>query len=196
MTDLLFQTPWWLPALIAVAGVVLFVTGNKRVENRVRTAGLAVIALAILLAAVSYLVDTPREKAEKQSRELCYAFERADWPKMTSILDRSTAVTVVGNSIYASRDEIVAAAKRAHERYGFKTVRVLSTSTEQTDTVITVNLMLLTEQSTVYAQTLNSEWQFDWEKRQDGWVLTEVRALKIGNITGDQMKPMFPSGGR
>jgi hypothetical protein len=194
MTDLLFHTPWWLPTLIAAAGIVLFVTGNKRVENRVRLAGLAVICLAALLAAVSYLVDTPRETAEKRSRELCYAFEREDWPTMTSILDKSTAVTVLGNTIYPSRDQIIAAARQAHEKYGFKTVRVLSTSAEQQDTLITVDLNLLTEQSTVYAQTLNSEWQFVWEKRQEGWILTEVRAVRIGNITGDGMKPMFPSG--
>ena len=113
MTDLLFQTPWWLPTLIAVAGVVLFVTGNARTETRVRTAGLVVICLAILLAVVSYFVDTPRETAQKQSRELCYAFERADWPKMTSILDKSTAVTVLGNTVYPSRDRILTAAHTA-----------------------------------------------------------------------------------
>ena len=54
MTDLLFDTPWWLPPSIAGAGVVLFVTGNKRVEQKIRLAGLAVICLAVLLAAVSY----------------------------------------------------------------------------------------------------------------------------------------------
>ena len=194
MTDLIFQTPWWLPTLIAVAGVVIFVTGNARVENRLRTAGLAIVGLAILLAVVSYFVDTPREKAVKQSRELCYAFERADWPKMTSILDKSTAVTVLGNTIYPTRDQIIAAAKQAHERYGFKTVRVLSASAEQQDTLITVDLVLLTEQSSAIVQTLNSEWQFVWEKHQEGWILTEVRAVKIGNVTGDGMKSMFPSG--
>ena len=194
MTDLIFQTPWWLPTLIAAAGVVLFVTGNARTETRVRTAGLAVIGLAILLAVVSYLVDTPRETAEKQSRELCYAFERADWPKMTSILDKSTAVTVLNNTIYPTRDQIIAAAKQAHERYGFKTVRVLSASAEQQDTLITVDVVLLTEQSSAIVQTLNSEWQFIWEKHQEGWILTEVRAVKIGNATCDSMKPMFPSG--
>jgi hypothetical protein len=194
MTDLIFQTPWWLPALIAVAGVVLFVTGNKRVENRVRLVGVSVIGLAVLLATVSYFVDTPRETAEKRSRELCYAFERADWGRMAAILDKSTAVTVLGNTIYPSRDQIVSAAKEAHQRYGFKTVRVLSTSTEQQDTLITVDLVLLTEQSSAMVPTLNSEWQFIWEKHQEGWVLTEVRAVKIGNATGDAMKPMFPSG--
>ena len=194
MTDLIFQTPWWLPTLIAVGGIVLFVTGNARTETRVRTAGFAVICLAILLAVVSYFVDTPRETAEKRSRELCYAFERADWPKMTSIIDKNTAVTVLGNTIYPSRDQIISAAKQAHERYGFKTVRVLSASAEQQDTLITVDLTLLTEQSSAIVQTLNSEWQFIWEKHQEGWILTEVRAVKIGNVTGDGMKPMFPSG--
>jgi hypothetical protein len=137
MTDLIFQTPWWLPTLIAVAGVILFVTGNARTETRVRTAGLGVIGLAVLLAVVSYLVDTPRETAEKRSRELCYAFEKADWPKMTSILDTGTTVTVLNNTIYATREEIIAAAQRAHTQHGFKSVRVLNASAEQQDTLIT-----------------------------------------------------------
>jgi hypothetical protein len=194
MTDLIFQTPWYLPILIAGVGVVLFLTGNARVEKRIRTAGLAVVCLGILLAVVSYLVDTPRETAEKRSRELCYAFEKADWPTMTSMLDTGTSVTVLGNPVYATRDEIIAAAKRAHAQHGFKSVRVLRANAEQQDTLITVDLMLLTEQSSAIVQTLNSEWQFIWEKRQEGWVLTEVRAVKIGNATGDSMKPMFPSG--
>jgi hypothetical protein len=39
---------------------------------------------------------------------------------------------------------------------------VLSTSAEQQDTLITVDLVLLTEQSSAIVQTLNSEWQFIW----------------------------------
>ena len=43
------------------------------------------------------------------------------------------------------------------------------------------------------ASTLNSEWQFDWQQRADGWSLVEVRALKIGSQQGDQIQGMFPN---
>ena len=191
MTELLFDTPWWLPALIGAAGVLVFVTGNKRTENKVRLAGVAVICLAILLAGVSYFVDTPREKALRQSRELVDAFERADWPAMTAILDPSAAVTVQNDQVYGNRDEIIERAKKAHEQYGFKSVNVLTSSAEQVDTQITVHLMLLSEQDAL-GRTLNSEWQFEWRETAEGWSLFEIRCMKIGQSTGEQIRNMFP----
>lgn len=191
MTDLLFNTPWWLPALVAAIGAVLFVTGNKRTENRVRNAGAAVVLLAVALAAVSYFVDTPLETAERRTSELVDAFERADWPAMTSILDPTAAVTVLGNPVYGNRDDIITNAKKAHERYGFKSATILSSTAEQTQSVITVTIILLTEQDSL-GRTLNSQWQFEWLKGAEGWALVEIRALKIGQSTGDQVREMFP----
>jgi hypothetical protein len=192
MTELLFDTPWWLPAVILAAGVVIFITGNRRVEPRVRVAGIAVIAAGILLAAVSYFVDTPRETAERKTIELAKDFEKADWPGMSAILDARTAVTVMGFTVYDGRDKILANAKDAHAKYGFKTVRVLSSNAEQNDTSITVTLVLLTEQ-TQFANTLNSTWAFEWRETKEGWTLVEVRAIQIGQQTGDQIKGMMPS---
>jgi len=191
MTDLLFDTPWWLPALIAAAGVVLFVTGNNRLEPRVKYAGLAAVGLALLLVAVSYLVDTPIETAERRSRELVDAFERADWPAMTAVLDPTATVSVLTFRVYDNRDEIMKAAEAAHGRYGFKSVNVLTMGAEQADTVITVTMVLLSEQDAL-GRTLNSEWQFEWQRTADGWALVDVRALKIGQSTGDQVRGMFP----
>jgi hypothetical protein len=191
MTDLLFDTPWWLPAVIAAVGVVLFVTGNKRTEAKLRNAGLAVVLLGIALAAVSYFVDTPLERAEKQSRQLVKAFEKTDWATMSSILDRDAIVSLQSLPIYTGRDEIVAAAKKAHERYGFKSATVLSANGERADTLITVNVVLLTEQDAL-GRTLNSDWQFEWQERADGWSLVEVRALKIGQSKGEEIRGMFP----
>src|SRR5437016_2951030 len=94
--ELLFHTPWWLPAGIAVLGVVLFWTGNNRLETRVRTAGLIVIALAVVLGVVSYLVDTDLERAVDRSRDLTRSVEHHDWEKMRSILDERTSVGVMG----------------------------------------------------------------------------------------------------
>ena len=190
MTELLFNTPWWLPTLIAGVGIVIFVTGNKRVENRVRAAGAGVVLLAVVLAAVSYFVDTPIETAERQSNELVKAFEKSDWATMTSILDPGATLTVLSANVYHNRDEIIAAAKKAHERYGFKTARVLFSDATQADTVITVSLTLLTEQS--IPNTLNSRWEFEWQETAEGWRLVQVRAIQIGQSTGEQMKPMFP----
>ena len=192
MTELLFDTPWWLPVAIAVAGVVIFISGNRRVEQKIRLAGVAVICLAVLLAAVSYYVDTPRETALRRSKGLVDAFERGDFATMSSILHPDTAVTLHGAEIYRNRDEIMAGAKTAHSKYGFKSVNVLFSNAEQVQTSITVTITVLSEQNAM-ASTLNSEWQFDWEQRAEGWSLVEVRALKIGSQQGDQIRGMFPN---
>src|SRR5688572_16181577 len=120
MTELLFDTPWWFPAVVAAAGIVLFVSGNKRVDNKIRLSGVGVICIAILLTAVSVFIDTPRETAERRSRELVDAFERGDFATMATILHPTTAVTVLNTTVYADRDEIIERAKTAYTQYGFK----------------------------------------------------------------------------
>ena len=32
MTNLLFDAPWWLPALLIAVGLALWISGNKRVD--------------------------------------------------------------------------------------------------------------------------------------------------------------------
>ena len=192
MMELLFDTPWWLPAAITLAGVIIFVSGNRRVEHKIRLAGVAVICLAALLTAVSIYVDTPRETALRRTRQLVDAFEAGDFQTMTSILHPDTVATLQGAEIYNSRDAIIAGAKTAHSKYGFKSVNVLFSNAEQVQTSITVTITLLSEQNAM-ASTLNSEWQFEWQQRADGWSLVEVRALKIGSQSGDQIRGMFPN---
>ena len=38
----IYETPWWLPTGIALLGVILLVTGNNRVDKRLRLAGIGV----------------------------------------------------------------------------------------------------------------------------------------------------------
>lgn len=192
MTDLLFDTPWWLPALIAAAGAVVFVTGNNRLERNVKLAGLGLVGLAVLLTVVSYFVDTAKETAERRTQALVDAFERADWPAMTAILDPTTTVSLVSFRMYDNRDEIMDAAKAAHGERGVKSVNVLNMNTEQADTVITVTVGLLSEQDAL-GYPFPSTWEFQWQQTADGWALVDVRAITIGQSSGDQLRGMFPN---
>ena len=191
MTDLLFDTPWWLPALIAAIGVVVFVTGNNRLERNVKLAGLGFVALAVLLVAVSTFVDTAKETAERRSRALVDAFERADWPAMTAILDPNAALSVLNFPMYNSREEIVERAKEAHARHGFKAVNVIGLEALRVDTVITVNVRLMSEQDAI-GYPMPSTWEFQWQQTADGWALVEVRGISIGQYSGDQIRSLFP----
>src|SRR5262245_50883638 len=126
MTELLFDTPLWLPATIIGAGVLLFWMGNVRLERKMRNAGAVLLGLAILLVLVSYITDTPREKVVKQTRELVQSVEKQDWPVMQRLLDPRCTLEK-----YNNRDEIVEAAKTAVERFEVRNITVTSLDAKQ-----------------------------------------------------------------
>src|SRR4051812_23000373 len=147
MRELLFHTPWWLPALFLGIGAALFWSGNARQETRVRTAGLVCVLLGVAIMVVSYLVDTPIEKAVKGSKALVRSVEQRDWTTLNSTLSPRTSLTVLNSiTLYNSGPKIVDAAKRAVEQYGLKNVYITSTEAQQADTVITVTMEVLSEQ--------------------------------------------------
>jgi HAMP domain-containing protein len=190
--ELLFHTPWWLPAGIAVLGIVLFWTGNNRQEFRVRTTGLIVFLLAIVLAVMSYLIDTDLERAVDRSRQLTRAVEHHDWEKMRSILDRNTSVGVMGaKTVYVNSDKIIQGAQDGVDLFGLQKVRILSTDGQQDQSHITVTMDVLTEQ-TQNPPTLPSSWQFDWDQTGNGIVLRRITCLRIGTQQGENAQAHFP----
>lgn len=193
MADLLFDTPWWLPALLAGVGIVLFWNGNRRQESGLRNIGLLVLAAAALVMGVSYLVDTPLEKAVKQTKQLVKSVETNDWTTMRSILGATTSVSVLGGRpIYETRDEIVNGAKRAVEQYGVKNIRHLSTTAERQDTIITITMTLLSDHEQIGGRTINTVWQFEWQQTGENWDLVRITCQQIGNLRGEEAARQFP----
>jgi len=190
---LLFDAPWWLPTVLAFLGVALFWNGNRRSEAKVRNAGLLLVLAAVLVLVVSHFVDTDIEKAEKQSKRLVYAVEQRDWVTLKAILDPLTSLHVLGGmQLYDTRDQIIDAAKRAVDQHGVKNVRVLSTTSEQTDTVITITMFLMSEQDATGGRPLTTTWQFEWQQSGDTWSLVRITNIKIGNLRGDDAARQFP----
>ena len=195
MTRLLFDSPWWLPIGLAFLGIALFWNGNRRQETKVRNAGLLFVLASILVLAVSHFVDTDLEKATKQSKALVYAVEKRDWPTLKAILDPATSLHVIGGAaeIYGTRDEIVGGAQAAVDRYGLKNVRILSTTPEQTDTVINITMTIMSEQDFTGGRPLTTTWQFEWQQQGgDTWALTRITNIKIGNMRGEEAGRQFP----
>ncbi len=121
MSDLLFDTPWWLPTLLIVIGIVLFITGNNRQEVRIRTAGIIAVLLAVVVILLSYFVQTDREKAENGSRQLVAAAVAHKWAVFDQLLDPKASVTVLGaGTLAANRREIIEMAKDGTTRFGLK----------------------------------------------------------------------------
>jgi HAMP domain-containing protein len=191
---LLFDTPWWLPTAVVAVGAVLFYTANKRQEGRLRTIGIGVALLGVVLAAVSYFVDTDLEKAVKRTKQLVSAFEKKEWETMRSLLHPKASLGILNfqATLYNDRDTIVAKAAEAHQKYNFKSVDVQSVEARQDQTLITVTLRLWSEQDVSMGRRIPSTWQFDWQESSDGWYLYDVRAVEIGRMQAQQMEPMFP----
>jgi hypothetical protein len=193
-TVLLFETPWWLPTAIILVGTVLFYTANKRREMKLRTAGLAVAALGILLAVVSYFVDTDRERAVKQTRQLVASVEKKDWATMRNLLHPRASVSIanVPLTLYNDRDQIVACAQEGVDRYRVKSITVTSVEARQDQTLITVTLNALSVQDSTLGRPITSTWEFEWLESANGWALYKIRAIRIANQQSEQIEPMFP----
>jgi hypothetical protein len=172
MTELLFDTPWWLPTLVAVVGVVLFVSGNKRVDLTLRNVGIGIFGLAILLVLLSWIVDTPKERAVKGTRQLVDSVEKKDWQKMRSLLDPKVSFFTYGN-----RDVLVDAVKRASEEQGVRSIVITSLEAKQADTLITVTLTAYATLDATQGRPFRSDWSLDWIETADGWVLRTIKLL-------------------
>ncbi|MCC7351970.1 MAG: nuclear transport factor 2 family protein [Phycisphaerales bacterium] len=193
MRELLFDTPWWLPAMILLAGAALFITSNSRRQFRLRTIGLGVVVVGMALMAVSYFVDTPAEKCLKNTRALIAAFQQKDWTTFQSLLDPRASVAINSSiTIYSNREDIVQAARRAQEMYQFTTARVLGTEAVQRDSLITVTLTLYTDQQATMGRPFTSTWKFEWQDFGKGWTLWRITALRIAERPADQLRPQFP----
>jgi hypothetical protein len=193
MKELLFHTPWWLPTTIAGVGLVLFISGNSRQEARVRLAGTLLLAGAILLMVVSFFVDTDIEWAVKQTKALVRAIEKRDWGKAKAIMDPKTNLRVLNTfTVYNNGDDIIRGASEGVERYGLKNVIITSTRAEQADTVITVDMDVITEQEATMGRPLPSSWQFVWQESSNGWYLAQIINIKIAEATGEKARAQFP----
>lgn len=176
--ELIFDTPWWLLGALGLVGIALLVSGNARLEKRLKYAGLAVLGLGALLAAVSYLVDTEREKVQKQTVRLVRSAEQRDRQTMASLLHPAISLSSW------SREEILDAARMYADDYGLKSITVNSMEFEVHKGVIIVTLSAITHHefsSRMPISVLPSTWQFDWYETEQGWLLKNITILKIAN---------------
>jgi len=173
MTELLFDTPLWLPAMIVGVGAVLFWMGNTRLEKKIRNTGIALLIAAVVLVMVSYLVDTPREKVMNQTRQLVDSVEQRKWPVMESLLDPRCTL-----ENYNNRDQIISAAQTATEKFGVKTAIVTSLQAQQDGSQITVHLDVLSEQDVTLGRPFPTSWQLDWQRNSGNWLLRNIMILE------------------
>src|SRR4029079_3493871 len=141
MNDLIFDTPLWLLGLLVIVGAALWWSGNNRQDKTLKRVGLAVFLVGVLVGVVSSLVDTDKERAARQTRQIVSAVERRDWEGFGKLLDPRTHVM-----IYNNREDIVAGAKITADVIGLKSLHITGMDVEQKDTVINVDFKALRAQ--------------------------------------------------
>src|SRR5450432_2001651 len=169
LSNLLFETPWWLPTSLVALGIMLFFTGNRRAEKKIMRGGIVIALLGIAIALISYFVETDTEKVVSQTKQLTAAIDKRDWEKFRSLLNPKTSFY-----FYHNRDELVAGAKATVERIGLKSVHLTGIETEKNDTLITVNVRAYSEQD--LAGPLVTDWQLEWQNFGNGWLLYSIQA--------------------
>ena len=184
----IYETPWWLPTGIALLGVILFVTGNNRLEKRLRLAGIIVIALAVILAVVSFFLDSPREKVIKRTHGLVESVDAHQWDKMGSYL--SPNVTIAN---FSGRDMVVKAAQTAAEASNLKQVRVVSVDA----TVLPDHIRATLRVNTSLREGAGfTDWVLEWEEADGGWVVRNITPEGGPGMTGGMLEDYIRAQGR
>ncbi|HRK30648.1 MAG TPA: hypothetical protein PLD59_06170 [Tepidisphaeraceae bacterium] len=182
----LFETPWWLLSLVAVAAVALLVSGNSRQNSRIKAGGLGVLLLAAALWATSYFIETPRETATRQTREWVAAVVAKD----SSTIDRFLHPKATLERW--NRQDIVAGAVKYADQYGLESATVLSLQSEPNPVEVETVLSVLSRHDSKRAiiSTINSSWKLIWVRTGDdkAWVIQTIEPLKIGQSERGQFR--------
>jgi hypothetical protein len=185
----IYETPWWLPAGIAILGLILFITGNNRVEKKLRLAGIIVIVLGIALAVTSYLLDSEREKVVKRTRALVKSVEKRDWNAMGTYLHPNVTIAVL-----SGRDTVVGAARSAADYSDIREIRITGIDANQNpDETFRTSIR-------VYAALREgnniTDWDLEWEKDGDVWLARNIVPRGGPGITGTMLEDYIRSRGK
>jgi hypothetical protein len=191
VSDLLFDTPWWLFTLLGVIAATLLVSGNARQKRGLMTAGAAVLALGILLAITSYLVDTPKEKAIKGTHAFIDAILARDKTKIAAELHPNASIEGW------NRQQIIDGAVTYADTYGLQGATITGTTIEQQPPHIIIDMVVFSTHDAAKAQinTIQSEWQLDWLDDGNGnYLLKTITPVELMKMTRDEIARRYFNG--
>ena|SRR5690348_5197555 len=189
MRDFFFEVPWWAPTLIVVIGIALFVSGNRRQKTGVRTGGLVVLGLGILWAVVSYLVDTPKEVCQKQTRQFVRSVIDRDWATFQKLMEPQADFRFAASDWQiAGRETILDDVKADVDQIGLKSAHITGMETTESTAGIVVHIRVFSIQDYSMGQPLDSEWEMEWHQAGGHWLLHEVRGVRVANISPDMIR--------
>jgi hypothetical protein len=177
MSDYLFDTPYWLLGVLGVAAIALLVSANSRQDKRLRSAGLAVLGVAVMLALLSFFVDTDKEKVEKRTRQLVAAVEKKDRATVDRLLHPKARL---GGRDGLDKAQILDRVGTAVDQFNIKSIRVTAMDVRATDEDIEVILSAAADlDMQVWSGAVPSDWRLVWEKSGGEWLVREIIPMKV-----------------
>ncbi len=191
--DLLFDTPWWMPLGLAVAGIAIWLSGNNRRDKALMGIGSVAVLAAVALTAISYIVHTPRELAERATRALVAAVVQHDLDSAREVLDPGAHVSVMGGRMqYSNREQILAAVDRAHTLFGLESVSISNLRSQRQGPLIIVDLDAISVQTATGGRPLPTTWQFEFQEGPDGWKLWRITLVRVSNFSPNDIARQLP----
>ena len=149
---------------------------------------MAVLAVGVGLAVLSYLVDTPKEKVVKGTYALVNAAVARD--RATIANELHPAASLAG----WNRQQIIDGAVAYADRFGLKNATITGTEVHEDSTIITINIRVVARfqgQDMPY-DTVPTDWQLTWWESTGGkWLLKDITPLGSGNLSGQRMSQQF-----
>ncbi|MGH7179616.1 MAG: hypothetical protein ACREJC_19735 [Tepidisphaeraceae bacterium] len=182
MSDWLFDTPWWLLALLAVGGLAALYFGNLRRDKVMMLVGIVCVVAGMTLGLLSHFIETDVELVVRRTRTLASSAVQRDWATFRSILSHQTSFAG-----YRDIDQLVEGARKTADSIGLKSIRFTSMEARQTDTLITVDLAATTEQEMTGGQPVITAWRLEWQDVGNGWSLYKITPLKSQMVDPEQI---------
>jgi hypothetical protein len=187
----LLHTPWWIALLMAVVGIALFMSGNRRQDKTLQQVGMALTLLAILLGTLGWIFPTDLEKCEQRTRQMVKAVDKGDWNTVRSLLDDQTELESHLGTVAVGADQILQRSRAAYDRFGVKSAWILGMQSSQAQTTITITIDVISTQDATQDQGVSSRWQFEYEQVGTDWQLQKITLLGIAGDNGEKQFEPF-----
>jgi hypothetical protein len=169
--------------LLIGGGGFVWYTGNTRSEKSWQIAGIILALAGLTLVLTSFFVQTDKEYVEHRSKQIVAAVDHRDWNALQTLLDPQTSL----EGIYKNRDQILDGAKKTADTIGLASISITSTEVKQTDTLITVDLTLLSNQDITMGRPVITNWRFDWDNTGTGWKLVRIEPLEGNQVSKEDI---------
>jgi hypothetical protein len=180
MASLLFDVSLWVPIVMALAGLVLLIAGQRTQTVGVRSGGLIVFLVAIVWLVLSLVIETPRKSCEKLARQAVQAASDGDWNAFDQLLDSNVDTRYVGRSWRVDgRQQVDETARMIVKNSGLHSASVRDMRATEHDSIITVAFTASIDSELTPGHPIPVDWEFDFRQSGGQWRVGEIRVLKV-----------------